>query len=366
MRGSWSALRTGVLALACLFLALPARAEIEAVTEIVMTVDDLDRSVAFFTDVLGFEKTFEAEVATEQWERWSGVFGARVRVARLRLGSETLELHDYLAPRGRPYPYDTRANDLWFQHVAIVVSDMDRAYARLREHGVEHASTGPQTLPPSIPAAAGIRAFYFRDPDGHFLELLEFPPGKGDRRWHETAGERDARGEPGADDAPAAGDANGGRLFLGIDHTAIVVADTERSLAFYRDRLGLRVAGTSENFGTEQEHLNNVRGARLRITTLRAASGPGVELLQYLAPSGGRAAPPDAAANDLASWRVRMRAGAEDDFGRIPERALRGSSETGIASFGIAKARLGVDADGHVVELVRGGDAARGEGGLTR
>jgi catechol 2,3-dioxygenase-like lactoylglutathione lyase family enzyme len=187
-----------------------------------------------------------------------GVFGARVRVVHLRLGAERLQLAEYLAPRGRPAPPDGRSNDRWFQHVAIIVSDMDRAYARFRRFRVQHASTGPQTLPETIPAAAGIRAFYFRDPDGHPLEILQFPPDKGDPKW---------RGR-------------GDRLFLGIDHTAIVVADTETSLAFYRDTLGLRVDGRGENWGPEQERLNAVPGARLRITTLRAPAGPGIELLE--------------------------------------------------------------------------------------
>src|SRR5207248_3789279 len=78
------------------------------------------------------------------------------------------------------------------------------------------------------------------------------------------------------------------RLFLGIDHTAIVVSDTEASLRFYRDALGLRVPGGSENWGAEQERLNDVTGAHLRITTLRAGSGPGIEFLEYLEPRGGR------------------------------------------------------------------------------
>ncbi len=64
-------------------------------------------------------------------------------------------------------------------------------------------------------------------------------------------------------------------MFLGIDHTAIVVDDTNASLRFYRDTLGMQVAGESENYDVEQEHLNNVFGARLRITALRAAAGPG-------------------------------------------------------------------------------------------
>ena len=121
---------------------------------------------------------------------------------------------------------------------------MDRAYKLLRGNKVKHASTGPQRLPEWNKNAAGIQAFYFRDPDGHFLEVLAFPPDKGAAKWHEQ----------------------NGRLFLGIDHTAIVISDTDASLRFYRDVLGLKVVGESENHGPEQERLNNVFGARLRIT----------------------------------------------------------------------------------------------------
>ena len=61
-----------------------------------------------------------------------------MRVARLRLGEEVIELTEYLAPRGRPAPVDTRSNDRWFQHIAIIISDMEHAYAHLRAHDVEH------------------------------------------------------------------------------------------------------------------------------------------------------------------------------------------------------------------------------------
>ena len=188
-----------------------------------------------------------------------------------------------MAPRGRPIPVDSRSNDRWFQHIAIIVSDMERAYAHLRKHNVEHASTGPQRLPNWNPNAGGIKAFYFRDPDGNHLEILQFPPDKGDPRWHTKS-----------------------PLFLGIDHTAIVVADTEASLTFYRDTLGLRIAGESENYGSEQEHLNNVFGARLRITALKAPTGPGIELLEYLAPRTGRPMPIDTKANDLWHWQINL------------------------------------------------------------
>jgi hypothetical protein len=64
--------------------------------------------------------------------------------------------------------------------------------------------------------------------------------------------------------------------------------------------------GESENYGTEQEHLNNVFGARLRITALKAAAGPGVEFLEYIAPSDGRPYPADARASDLFHWQTNF------------------------------------------------------------
>jgi catechol 2,3-dioxygenase-like lactoylglutathione lyase family enzyme len=279
--------RRVVLALlfACLFArgAHGSEASALAVDSVGMTVSNMDRSVEFYTSVLTFQKVSDIEVSGREYELLTGIFGARLRIVRLALGSETLELTEFLAPRGRPIPDDIRANDHVFQHVAVIVSDMDAAYQRLRRFNVTHASTGPQRLPDWNRNAGGIQAFYFRDPDGHFLEILAFPPGKGDDRWHRTD-----------------------RLFLGIDHTAIVVADTDASLALYRDVLGLRVAGMSENFDTEQEHLNNVFGARLRITTLRAPAGPGIELLEYLAPRDGRPSPLDLKANDLAHWQTTI------------------------------------------------------------
>src|SRR5439155_23977389 len=86
------------------------------------------------------------------------------------------------------------------------------------------------------------------------------------------------------------------------DHTAIVVSDTDKSLEFYRDALGMKVAGGAENYGVEQEHLNQVFGARLRITALRGERGPGIEFLEYITPPGGRPLPNDAKANDLLFW----------------------------------------------------------------
>jgi catechol 2,3-dioxygenase-like lactoylglutathione lyase family enzyme len=297
----------------------------ESVVRIGVTVSDADRSIEFFSKVLDFEKVSDDERYGPDVERLTGVFGARVRVARLRLGSEEIELTEYLTPRGKPVPQDSRSNDRWFQHVAVIVSDMDAAYARLRRHKVRHASTGPQRLPDWNKNAGGIRAFYFHDPDDHVLEILQFPPGKGQGRWQSKE-----------------------RLFLGIDHTAIVVADTDASLRFYRDRLGLRVVGGSENFGDEQEHLNNIFGARLRITTLRAAGGgPGVELLEYLTPRDGRPYPANSRGNDLFHWHTTV---------ATPSAAAALQSLRPANSFISAGVTQGAfhlrDPDGHVVEVI--------------
>jgi catechol 2,3-dioxygenase-like lactoylglutathione lyase family enzyme len=299
-----------------------------------MTVADADRSIAFYSQVLGFEKVSDVEVWGREYEQLQGVFGLRMRVVRMRLGDESIELTEYLTPKGRATPPDSRGNDRWFQHVAIIVSDMDRAYARLREHRVQHASPAPQRLPDWNPKAAGIRAFYFRDPDGHFLEVLWFPAGKGDPKWHRATD----------------------RLFLGIDHTAIVVGDTESSLRFYRDALGLTVAGESENYGPEQEWLNNVFGARLRITTLRAPAGPGAELLEYLTPRDGRAAPVDLKANDLAHWQIRLvvpEAGAALGAVKASKGWLVSPGVTVLpdAGLGFRRGVLVRDPDGHALLL---------------
>src|SRR5438477_9116550 len=148
-----------------------------SVVRVGMTVSDLDGSVDFFARVLDFKKQSEREVVGREFEESTGVFGARARVARLRLGDEEIELTQFLTPRGREVPRDSRSNDAWFQHVAIITSDMDAAYRRLREHKVRHASTGPQRLPDWNQKAGGIKAFYFHDGDDHVLEVLQFPPG---------------------------------------------------------------------------------------------------------------------------------------------------------------------------------------------
>jgi catechol 2,3-dioxygenase-like lactoylglutathione lyase family enzyme len=163
---------------------------------------------------------------------------------------------------------------------------------------------------------------------------LQFPADKGQEKWHRQTD----------------------RLFLGIDHTAIVVWNTEASIRFYRDLLGMHVTGESENYGTEQEHLNNVFGAHLRITALRGASGPGIELLEYLAPRDGRPFPSDEHANDVVHRQTILVTKEADSAAHNLISARANFVSSGVVlnqidQLGFRKAFVIRDPDGHPIEI---------------
>jgi catechol 2,3-dioxygenase-like lactoylglutathione lyase family enzyme len=245
-------------------------------------VSDLDKALPFYTEVLPFKvlDTFSLDAKTSALLFDLPLKESKVHLVRLGLGAQTFVLQEFPnVQHQNRIPADSKSNDLWFQHIAIVVSDMDKAYDILRKKRVTHVSTSPQTLPAYITAAAGIKAFYFRDPDGHNLEIIYFPPGKGNPKWQK----------------------NKTQTFLGIDHSAIGISDTPKQQAFY-ELLGLKLAGKSENYGFEQEHLNQVFGARLEISGFTAQQGVGIEFLEYIAPPGGRKYPENSKATDLWHW----------------------------------------------------------------
>ena len=262
-----------VLWLPFFFLANTASAQVSKVEAVGITVRDMETSVNFFHNVLSFNKTSD-QTLDEQ----------HARIVRMKLGDELIELTQFIPSDGRAIPADMQSNDLYFQHIAIVVSDMDKAYAVLSKYMVGHISTVPQTIPMSNKAAAGVKAFYFHDPDNHDLELIYFPKGKGQPKWQQP----------------------NGQLFLGIDHTAIGITNTDKSMSFYQDLLGFEHKGESWNMGMEQIDLSNVKSASLHITALRAVAGPGVEFLQYLKPGPGKPYPTDTKTKDIWYWQVTL------------------------------------------------------------
>ena len=261
------------------------------VASVSMTVGDMERSIDFYTTILGCVKVGDREVTGQAIDRLYGLSDIHLRLVTLQLGEQTLELTEFITPKGRPIPSNLRSLDRAFQHIAIVVSDMEQAYQQLEHYDGPYGiwsktSISPQMLPNWNRVAGGIQAFYFKDPDGHNLELIHFPEGKGRAEWHPSA----------LSTSP---------LFLGIDHTAIVIANTTASRAFYCDLLGLRVKQESRNLGLEQERLSDVPKARVHVSSLSASSGLGVELLEYIEPHGGHPIPLDTRANDLCFGKQR-------------------------------------------------------------
>jgi catechol 2,3-dioxygenase-like lactoylglutathione lyase family enzyme len=250
--------------------------EVVRVQRVSRVVADLDRAAAFYVDGLGFAMVARRRCDTATTAAL-GIAGDADE-AVLRLGEQDIALVRCAVP-GRAYPADSRSDDLWFQHLAIVVADIDRAHAHLAGcSGWTAISTGgPQTLPP---ANGGVRAFKFRDRDSHPLELIWFPPGQGRPVW---------QGRP-AD-----------RLFLGIDHSALAVSADDSSLRFYGG-LGFRTSSQSLNHGPAQDRLDGLTGCRLRVSGLRPDSteGMGLELLAYQPP--GRPAAAASACDIVTDW----------------------------------------------------------------
>ena len=220
-----------------------------------ITVADLDRALAFYTGVLPFEVVAEAEVAGEAYEHLFGVFGLRARIARLRLGDEEIELIDYLAPEGRADPGGQP------EQRRVVPAHRDHR----QRHGRGLRAAAPAQCPARLERAAD-PARLEPERGRHQGVLLQGPRRQPPRDPAVPAGQGRRRG----------GTRRPTRLFLGIDHTAIVVRDTEREPRLLsRPRSGLRSQAQPRTTGTEQERLNNVFGARLRITSLGAPAGPG-------------------------------------------------------------------------------------------
>jgi catechol 2,3-dioxygenase-like lactoylglutathione lyase family enzyme len=289
-----------IFALLITVISFKAYPQVKKIDAIGITVSEMNRSLRFYCGVLGFKKISDIELYGTEYEALEGIFGLHIRVVRMQLGEEYIELTDYLTSGGRSIPQDAKSNDLIFQHIAIVVSDMQKAYDHLRRFNIEYVSTSPQTLPRSIAGAEGIKAFYFHDPDNHNLELICFPKGKGQAKWQ----------------------VNHGRIFLGIDHTAIGVSNSDESNKFYSDLLGIQRRGDSWNKGIEQEHLNNVEGASLHITGYRSKEGPGIEFLQYLVPGPGKKYPVDTRADDIWHWQTTL---IVDDAEKIYNEFLQSS-----------------------------------------
>jgi catechol 2,3-dioxygenase-like lactoylglutathione lyase family enzyme len=229
------------------------------VSRIILICNDVETAALFYARAFGFVRAEDNVLTTSHYRGLTGARDAESRIVTLRLGDQEIEL-------AGPYPSRERCPTTipgWsplFQHFAIVVSDMAEAYARLlAQKGWRAISTdGPEVLPAS---SGGVTAYKFSDTEGHPLELIAFAPDRVPAIWQRSSSTNRC---------------------LGIDHSAISVRDTTRSVAFYRD-LGFKTDGGSYNVGSEQDRLDAIAGARVKVTALVSvpATNPHIELLCY-------------------------------------------------------------------------------------
>ena len=298
--------------------------EITRIARFALVVDEIMEAELFFEEAFDFV-TLERRVGDRAHAELLGVPDARIRETIMALDEQRISLLSF-DPPGHPYPPGSTSSDLWFQHVAIIVSDMDRAYAQLEAAGrfSPISEDGPVVLPPS---SGGVTAFKFRDSEGHPLELLAFPGGEGPPAWEQK---------------------RGSGLFLGIDHSALSVGDTARSVAFFQTAFGLSFGSQTENAGEAQMRLDAVPGAHVTVTGLMPKSAPPhVELLGYHA--GARRPMPGAATSrDIAATHLVLET---PDLNVVVEALTRASARfvsPGVVTLADgAQAIMVLDPDGH-------------------
>jgi catechol 2,3-dioxygenase-like lactoylglutathione lyase family enzyme len=305
----------------------PARSGVLRIDRMGLSVADLETARRFYTEALGFRTVGLETREGDAFAALTGLEEASAKAAVMRLGEQTLELVQAARP-GEPYPEPRAANDPWFQHFAIAVSDMNTAFAQLSPFTAQPISRGgPQRLPPST---GDVTAYKFRDPDGHPLELSYAP----NSPWARQA--RHPRDRP----------------TLGIDHSALAVADLDASLHFYTQGLGLRLEAPALNQGPEQARLDGLDNPVVDIAVLTTPEkGPHLELLSYRRPKSS--APPRVfSLNDIAATRLVL---YTDDLDQTAERALaEGARRVSrrIVHSATRRAVLLRDPDGHLLELV--------------
>lgn len=132
-----------------------------------LSVEDLDRSIAFYCEHLGMELVRRGEFSGEAMENITALAGTRGRGAMLRAGTMHLELFEFAVPAPTARLQRRRACDYGISHFCLEVFDLHKTYARLSARGVEFHCP-PQSF-------GDMQATYARDPDGNIFELLQMP-----------------------------------------------------------------------------------------------------------------------------------------------------------------------------------------------
>ena len=143
---------------------------ITSVNHTSFTVSDLDRSIAFYRDLLGMELMSLAGRDPAFVEKVTGIPGANLKVAYLQAPGHRMELIQYFSPPGKKLELQT--NNVGCAHLAFNVDDLPKMYVEMKAKGV-HFKSAPQEV--SAGPNKGTLTVYFTDPDGITLEFLQTP-----------------------------------------------------------------------------------------------------------------------------------------------------------------------------------------------
>ena len=150
---------------------------ISAVDHINIVVSDLERSVKFYTELLGFREIRRARLEGKWIESVVGLQDVKADVVFIAAsaGEPRLELLCYISPHGKVFSENSTANTTGLRHIALRVDDIHSSAKRLKEAGVTMVSK-PVTVPSNVVSHdSGNKILcYFLDPDGTLLELAEY------------------------------------------------------------------------------------------------------------------------------------------------------------------------------------------------
>ena len=133
-------------------------------------VSDLERSIRFYRDGLGFEEAGRLEIADEPTATMLELPGAELNAVYLERDGIRIELLHFVEPGSRGDASPRPMNELGLTHLSLRVDDLQECLRTLRAAGVRILEETRVDNPTLESAAA-----FVTDPDGTRIELVQAP-----------------------------------------------------------------------------------------------------------------------------------------------------------------------------------------------
>lgn len=144
---------------------------IRGVHHVAIHTPNLDRLVAFYRDVVGFEvieSSRSAWDANPYIDRIIGLNGTAAKVVMMRAANLYVEVFEYQRPAARNTDR-LLPSDYGYTHICFDVDDARAECERLAKNGMTFHG-------PPVEVGPGHVTIYGRDPDGNVIEIQQLPP----------------------------------------------------------------------------------------------------------------------------------------------------------------------------------------------